>query len=94
MKHFNEVIIRPLISEKGMHGIDTKNVYPFEVRRRSNKVEIRKAIEEKFNVKVLQVRTLNMPGKPRTQRYYQAGSTKPWKKALVTLREGDRIEFV
>lgn len=94
MKHFSEVILRPLLSEKGMHGIETRNTYPFEVRPEANKVEIRQAIEAKFGVKVVDVRTMTLRGKARRQRYYQQGFTKAWKKALVTLKEGDRIEFV
>jgi len=94
VKHFAQVIVRPLLSEKGMHGIDTKNTYPFEVRTDANKIEIRNAIQERFGVRVVSVRTLRMPGKARRQRWYQKGFTKEWKKAMVTLKEGDRIEFV
>ena len=53
------------LTEKGMHGIETRNVYPFEVRPDANKIEIRRAIEEKFGVKVLAVRTLRIRGKAR-----------------------------
>ncbi|MCU0722450.1 MAG: 50S ribosomal protein L23 [Planctomycetes bacterium] len=94
MKKFQDVIVRPLLSEKGMHGIETGNTYPFEVRTDANKIEIRNAVQEKFGVKVVGVRTMNMLGKARRQRWYQKGFTKDWKKALVTLKEGDRIEFV
>lgn len=94
MKHYSNVIVRPLLSEKGMHGIDTRNVYPFEVRADANKIEIRRAIEEKFGVNVLHVRTMKVQGKSRRQRWYQRGFTKDWKKALVEIKEGDRIEFV
>ena len=94
MRHFSEVIVKPLLSEKGMHGIETRNVYPFEVRPDANKIEIRKAIEEKFGVHVVAVRTMRIRGKARRQRWYQRGYQKMWKKALVALKEGDRIEFV
>jgi len=94
VKHFTDVILRPLLSEKGMHGIETRNVYPFEVRPDANKIEIHKAVEEKFGVRVVGVRTMRMPGKARKQRWYQQGATNEWKKALVKLKEGDRIEFI
>jgi large subunit ribosomal protein L23 len=94
MKHFAEIIVKPLLSEKGMHGIETRNVYPFEVRKNANKIEIRRAIEEKFGVKVTAVRTMRIRGKRRRQRWYQQGFKKEWKKALVELKEGDQIEFV
>jgi large subunit ribosomal protein L23 len=94
VKHYSEVIVRPLLSEKGMHAIETANTYPFEVRPDANKIEIRNAVQQKFNVHVLGVRTMRMRGKARRQRWYQKGFTKDWKKALVTLKEGDRIEFV
>jgi large subunit ribosomal protein L23 len=94
VKHYTDVVIRPLLSEKGMHGIETRNVYPFEVWPNANKIEIRKAIEEKFGVHVIAVRTLRIHGKSRRQRWYQHGFTRMWKKALVQLKEGDRIEFI
>jgi large subunit ribosomal protein L23 len=94
MKHYADVIVKPILSEKGMHGIETRNVYPFEVRPDANKIEIRRAIEEKFGVKVLAVRTLRVRGKARRQRWYQRGFQKLWKKALVELKEGDQIEFI
>ncbi len=94
MRQYADVVVRPLLSEKGMHGIETRNTYPFEVRPDANKIQIRQAIEEKFGVRVVSVRTMRMPGKSRRQRYYQVGSTGVWKKALVVLKEGDRIEFI
>lgn len=94
MKHYADVIVKPILSEKGMHGIETRNVYPFEVRPDANKIEIRRAVEEKFGVKVLAVRTLRIRGKARRQRWYQSGFKKLWKKALVKLKEGDQIEFI
>lgn len=94
MKHYSEIIVRPLLSEKGMHGIETRNTYPFEVKADSNKIEIRNAVQQKFGVHVVDVRTMRMKGKARRQKWFQRGFTKDWKKALVTLKEGDRIEFV
>ena len=68
------------------------NVYTFEVAKDSNKVEIRQAIEAIFNVSVVKVNTLNVKPKPKRVRY-QVGQTRTWKKAMVTLKEGDTIEL-
>ena len=68
------------------------NVYTFEVAKDSNKVEIRQAIEAIFNVSVVKVNTLNVKPKPKRVRY-QKGLTRTWKKAMVTLKEGDTIEL-
>lgn len=91
MKDPREVIIRPIISE---HSYDmmSENVYTFEVAKNSNKVEIAQAIEAIFDVKVVKVNTLNVKPKPKRVRY-QLGKTRNWKKAMVTLAEGDTIEL-
>ena len=68
------------------------NTYTFEVAKSSNKVEIAQAIEAIFNVKVVKVNTLNVKSKPKRVRY-QVGRTRTWKKAMVTLAEGDTIEL-
>ncbi len=68
------------------------NVYTFEVAKDSNKVEIRQAIEAIFDVTVVKVNTLNVKSKPKRVRY-AAGKTRTWKKAMVTLKEGDTIEI-
>lgn len=67
-------------------------MYTFEVAKDSNKVEIRQAIEAIFNVSVVKVNTLNVKPKPKRVRY-QVGQTRTWKKAMVTLKEGDTIEL-
>lgn len=92
MKDPREVIIRPVISE---HSYDmmAENVYTFEVAKESNKVEIAQAIEAIFEVKVVKVNTLNVKAKPKRQRYQAMGKTRTWKKAMVTLAEGDTIEM-
>ena len=89
MKDPREVIIRPVITE---HSYDmmNNNTYTFEVAKSSNKVEIAQAIEAIFNVKVVKVNTLNVKSKPKRVRY-QVGRTRTWKKAMVTLAEGDTI---
>ena len=91
MKDPREVIIRPVITE---HSYDmmNNNTYTFEVAKSSNKVEIAQAIEAIFNVKVVKVNTLNVKSKPKRVRY-QVGRTRTWKKAMVTLDEGDTIEL-
>ena len=91
MKDPREVIIRPVISEHSYDMME-KNTYTFEVAKDSNKVEIAQAIEAIFNVKVTKVNTLNVKSKPKRQRYIE-GRTRTWKKAMVTLKEGDTIEL-
>lgn len=89
------IILRPIVTEK-MTELETKRQYAFEVDRNANKIEIQKAIEKKFNVTVLSVRTINYKGKQKTQltrRGRFSGKTAKWKKAIVTLKEGDKIEF-
>ena len=87
------VIEKPLMTEKSTVVQDIRNQFTFKVRRDANKSEIRKAVETLFEVKVEQVRILNMPGKFR-RRFGRPARTADWKKAMVTLREGDRIEIV
>ena len=85
-----DVIIRPIITERSMAGAAEKR-YVFEVAPTAGKIEIKKAVEEIFGVKVVRVNTLTV--KPKTKRVrYVAGKTRSWKKAIVTLAEGDTIE--
>ena len=86
-----DVIIRPVITEHSYDAMEN-NVYTFEVAKDANKVEIRQAIEAIFNVKVVKVNTLNVKSKPKRVRY-QEGRTRTWKKAMVTLAEGETIEI-
>lgn len=86
-----EIIIRPVISERAF-DMQEFNRYTFEVDKRASKIEIAKAVEEIFDVTVLKVNTANVKPKPKRVRY-QAGSTRTWKKAIVTLVEGDSIEL-
>lgn len=86
-----EIIIRPVVSEKSYDGLE-KNKYTFEVLPQSNKIEVKKAIEEIFNVTVLKVNTSSTKAKSKRQGW-TAGKTRSWKKATVTLKEGDKIEF-
>ncbi len=91
MKDPREVIIRPIITEHSYDMME-KNTYTFEVAKDSNKVEIAQAIQAIFNVKVVKVNTLNVKPKPKRMRY-AAGHTRTWKKAMVTLAEGESIEL-
>ncbi|MHB8897236.1 MAG: 50S ribosomal protein L23 [Thermoguttaceae bacterium] len=87
-----QVILRPLVTEKGFHKAERNNQYAFEVNRLSTKDAIREAVEQMFNVKVVRVNTQNRAGKPRRTKL-RAGSTKAWKKAIVTLDPEHRINF-
>lgn len=87
-----QVVLRPLVTEKGMHRSTRYNQYAFEVNPLADKPAIREAIEELFNVRVAKVCTQNRVGKRRRHRIH-AGLTKRWKKAIVTLHEEDRIDF-
>mgnify|MGYP000767050082 CR=1 FL=1 len=92
MRTAYDVIIRPIITEQSMEDLDIKK-YAFEVATDANKIEIAKAVEELFGVKVQKVNTLNVRGKFRRQGRYE-GYTRAWKKAVVTLTEGSKsIEF-
>ena len=87
-----QVILRPLVTEKGMHRSTRNNQYAFEVNSLATKDDIRRAVEDLFNVKVEKVRTQSRRGKPRKHKF-TAGQTKTWKKAIVTLHEENRIDF-
>jgi len=92
MKEAQKIIRRPLITEKSTRQKEENHQYVFEVHRDANKIEIQLAVERLFKVKVLQVRTSNVLGKEkRLGRRF--GKRPDWKKAIVTLKEGDRIEF-
>lgn len=88
----HQVIVRPLVTEKGMHRSTRYNAYAFEVNTLATKVDIRRAVEELFHVKVLRVHTVNRKGKPRRSRNV-VGHTRDWKKAIVKLDPEHRIDF-
>ena len=91
MKDARSIIIRPIITEHSYDAME-QNKYTLEVAKNANKVEIAKAIEELFNVKVVKVNTLSV--KPKTKRVRVVeGLTRTWKKAVVTLKDGDAIEI-
>lgn len=92
----HQVLIRPLVTEKMTNLTADKGQYGFLVNPKANKIQIAKAIEEKFDVHVVDVKTINHPGKTKTQfrrsgRF--SGKTARTKKALVTLKEGETIEL-
>jgi large subunit ribosomal protein L23 len=88
-----EVIRRPLITEKSTDVREDKNIVAFEVHRDANKIDVKKAVEDRFKVKVSEVRIARMHGKLRRQGRY-AGHRPDWKKAYVRLAEGEKqIEF-
>src|SRR3954466_13776512 len=87
-----QVILRPLVTEKGTHKSTRYNQYAFEVHGRATKTDIRRAVEELFNVKVEKVCTQTRRGKTRRHKF-KAGVTSSWKKAVVTLGDEHRIDF-
>lgn len=91
MDDFN-IIIRPLVTEQGMHFANVKGAYSFEVNKKANKAQIKNAVEKIYNVKVDKVRTANRPGKYRRKgRTY--GQTSSWKKAVVFLEPDFHIDL-
>jgi large subunit ribosomal protein L23 len=86
-----EIIKTVRLTEKGTRQGEANNQYTVVADPRANKMQIRQAIQELFKVKVTKVNTLNVRGKVRRQRTPQAGRTSNWKKAIVTLKEGDKI---
>ena len=91
MDHTN-VIIKPLVTEKSTHQQATRNAYAFQVHAGANKHQIKQAVEKIYDVKVMDVRTMNRKGKPRRSRY-KITKTADWKRAIVVLDENSRIEL-
>lgn len=91
MNSVYNVIIRPVVSERSF-DLMNQNKYTFEVAKQAPKEEIADAVEKLFGVRVVKVNTISV--KPKTKRVrYQAGKTRSWKKAIVTVAEGDSIEL-
>ena len=86
------VIIKPLITEKSTHQQTTRNAYAFQVHASASKPQIKAAVEKIYEVKVVDVRTMNRKGKPRRSRFKMA-TTPDWKRAIVVLDENSRIEL-
>jgi large subunit ribosomal protein L23 len=81
------------ITEKGTRLGEKHNQYLLKVDRRANKCDIRRSVEKVFSVKVLRVNTMRVSGKKKRLRHMSYGRTNDWKKAVVTLKEGDKIEL-
>jgi large subunit ribosomal protein L23 len=88
----HQIIIRPVISEKSYNLIESDGQYTFQVDRRANKNQIKRAVENAFDVSVAKVNTVNVKSKPKRQGLTR-GRTATWKKAVVKLTEGERIEL-
>ncbi len=89
------ILKRPIVTEK-MTLLQEKGQYAFEVELSANKIDIARAVEKKFNVTVLDVRTIRHKGKAKSQMTKKgrfAGRTPAWKKAIVRLKEGEKIQF-
>ena len=86
-----EILIAPVVSEKSYSLIED-NKYSFRVHSKAHKTQIRQAVEQLFDVVVLDVATMSVKGKPK-RRGYTSGTRRSWKKAIVQLREGDKIEI-
>lgn len=91
MADARQIVLRPIVSEKSYRMIE-HNRYTFEVAKTATKIEIGRAVEEIFDVTVVKVNTMRVNGKPRRVRT-ALGKTRDWKKAVVTLKDGDSIEL-
>jgi large subunit ribosomal protein L23 len=89
----HQVLVRTLITEKNVGRSEKLNEYAFEVHPQAEKIDVRKAVEELFKVRVSKVRTQNRQGKARRYKN-RVGTTSGWKKALVTLHPEDKINFI
>jgi len=92
MKDPRTIVRKVLITEKGTVLRELRNEYTFEVERDANKIEIKRAVESIFNVKVADVRTMQMRGKVKRQGRY-SGRRNDWKKAIVKLQPDQKIEL-
>jgi large subunit ribosomal protein L23 len=92
MRNVHDIIVRPLVTEKSTDQLERNNAYSFVVARDANKIEIGKAIEQLFQVRVREVRTMRYAGKQRRVGKF-VGKRSGWKKAIVTLRDGDTIQL-
>lgn len=88
----HQVLLRPLVTEKGVHRATRNNQYAFQIHRDATKLDVKHAVEELFDVKVKKVRTQTRKGKLRRYRF-RFGRTADWKKAIVQLQEDHRIDF-
>jgi len=92
LKTAENIIRQAVISEKGTLLRDNENCYVFKVHPSANKIEIKKAIEKAFDVKVLNIKTINVKGKTKRLGRFE-GKRSSWKKAMIKLKEGDSIDI-
>ena len=96
MSKQQQILVRPILTEKMLKIQEDEGKYAFVVNKTANKIEIKKAVEKRFDVSVDTVRTVNVKGKSKqmnTRRGITRGKRADWKKAIVTLRTGDSIDF-
>lgn len=96
MKKVHEILVQPILTEKIQKLQESQQKYAFTVQAQANKIQIKQAVEQKFDVSVEHVRTINVKGKRKqmnTRRGITRGRCPNWKKAMVTLREGDSIDY-
>ena len=94
MKSASNIVKQILLTEKGTRLSELENKYLFKVAINSNKVEIKKAVEELLDVKVIAVNTMRRKGKNKRERTANYGKTAAWKRAVVTLHEDDKISMI
>ena len=97
MKDPREIVLEPILTEKALNLKDQHHQYIFKVDRSANKIEIRNAVQKRFAVRVTEIRTVNVKGKQRqrfTKRGRVTGYTASYKKAIVSLAEGDKLDFL
>jgi large subunit ribosomal protein L23 len=93
MKHIYDVLLGPMLTEKGTLLKEKENKVLFKVATEANKIEIKKAVEETFKVKVDNVATINCRGKIKRMGRYE-GKRPDWKKAIITLKEGEKLDVI
>ncbi len=96
MMNNNEILIRPILTEKMLKLQENERKYAFKVYKHANKIIVKKAVQDRFDVTVQEVNIINVKGKSKqmnTRRGITRGRRSNWKKAIVTLREGDSINF-
>lgn len=91
MKNSRDILVKPIVSERSVTQME-ENKYTFKTDKKANKIEIKRAVEDIFNVKVVEVKTMIVKGKVKRMGRYQ-GKRPDWKKAIVTLQDGDKIEM-
>lgn len=94
MKSSSELIKQILLTEKGTYLAESENKYQFRVSMNANKIEIKRAIEELFSVRVTAVNTMRRKGKKKRERTASYGTTAAWKRAVVTLHADDSINLI